>query len=202
MPRLIRLLEIEIEAPEGSPQTWDGLLADCSRCVGPLKQTLCVSGTACEAALLAMLWRDVRVDVIREGRVYLPGDLAAKHGLDLPLMCKALKLDTERGIDGDQRNSQCNCANGPGGGLLAVLPAYRKVMRDLVVLTGRMLAQDDGLPHGLPAEHREGYKRIVYESRATLRMIARNGYDTLTRRPSLGVASKAWIGLRLRLARR
>jgi len=199
MPRLLRLLEMDIEAPGNEPQTWDGLVAECARCVDPIKQQFPIAGSACEAAMLTKLWRDVRVDAIRNGRVYLPRDLAAQHGLDLSLMRKALSLDTQRGIDGDQRNSNCNCLNGPGGGLLAVLPAYRKMMCELVGRTGQLLTISNGQPQELPTDQRALCRRMIYESQATLRMIARNRYDTLTRRPRLSAVSRAWIGLRLRL---
>jgi len=190
---------MDIQAPADQPKTWDELLADCSRCVDPIKRALPISDYACEAALLARLCQDVRVDGIRDGRVYLPRDLADKHGLDIPLMRKALSLDAERGVDGDVRNSNCNCTNGPASGLRAVLPAYRKVIREMVGRTSQVLTQSNGQPQEIPPEQRAAHKRMNLETQTTLRMIARHGYDTLTRRPKLGAASRAWIGIRLRL---
>lgn len=209
---VLQLLEVDIQLPSSHPQAWDGLVVDCIRCVGPIRQMLQERGMTdqpvleashmgCAAALLTRLWRDVRLDVFNEGRVYIPRDIAAHHGLDLPLMVKAVKLDSDRGCGGDQGAGSCDCASMPRSGMLAVSKPYCATMRELVERTDRMFLESRTLWPSLPAGLRRGYRRMTYEGRAMLGGIAWQGYDTLTRRPALGPFTRAWIDLRLRLAR-
>jgi hypothetical protein len=207
----LQLLGIDIEHPSPSPSTWDGLALDCARCLRPVSEMLQergVSGNpvleqahkACMAALLTQLWRDVRVDMIEHHRLYLLGDVAAKHGLDLPLMRKALSLDTERGGNGDLRDGSCDCALMPTAGLLALRKPYTATMRDLVIRTHELFQESQSPWHRLPPDINRQLHRLVLEGRATLRGIARHKYDTLTRRPSLGVFHRSLIEIRLRLS--
>jgi phytoene/squalene synthetase len=206
----MQLMDQDIQMPAGNPETWEALLADCARGVSQVRDglhggvaadadTLVAFEKVCTAALLTRLWQDVRVDVMEQGRLFIPADVAAEHGLDLVLMRKALSLDTERGCEGDARDGSCNCAIMPNSAMRIVLPAFRVVMRDLVRRT--KVLWDDGLRglDGLPDEQRRVHRVVEREGRATLRMIARREYDTLTRRPALGGVSRAWLRLRLRL---
>ncbi len=208
---VLKLLNIDIPLPSPDPQAWDGLVADCIRCVHPIRQMLDergvsdikmldLSDTACAAAVLARLWRDVRVDVFNDGRVYLPRDIAERHGLDLALMVKAVTLDTDRGCEGDQKTGSCDCASLPRAGMLAVRKPYRAAMGELVKRTDRMFIDNRKLLPSLPLELRGVYRRMTYEGRATLGAIAWQGYDTLARRASLGKVSKTLITTRLRWA--
>lgn len=202
----MRLLSHDIQPPATDPERWELLVADCTCRAGKVRKALHAEKEAdCDghnaianlfaAALLTQLWRDVRVDVMEHGQLFIPIDVAAEHGLDLALMRKALSLDTDRGCEGDARDSSCHCANMPNTAMRIVLPAYRAAMRDLVQRTETLW--DDG-PHGLaelPHDERRALRGVELECRATLRMIARRGYDTLTRRPSLGAVSRAWLRL-------
>lgn len=212
MDPVMKLLGIEISPLAGDPETWQELIADCARCVGPSRDPLGqvgvtepalleLSDTAHTAALLTRLWRDVRVDVFKDGRVYLPRDIAARHGLDLPLMVKAVKLDSDRGCEGDQGAGSCDCASMPRSGMRAVSKPYCATMRELVKRTDRMFLESRTLWPSLPPGLRKAYRRMTYEGRAMLGTIAGQGYDTLARRPNLGGLRRAWVGVRMLLPR-
>lgn len=212
MDPVMKLFGIDISAPAGDPVTWQELIADCACCVGPLRDPLRQAGvtepalhelsdTACTAALLTRLWRDVRVDVFNHDRVYLPRDIATRHGLDLPLMVKAVKLDSDRGCEGDQGAGSCDCASMPRSGMLAVSKPYCATVRELVKRTDRMFLESRSLWPSLPPELRGAYRRMTYEGRAMLGTIAGQGYDTLTRRPNLRGLRRVWVGARMFLPR-
>lgn len=203
----MKLLAYDIPMPAPDPGTWGALLEDCAASVAPAVEELCdggvsdpdtlkACGSALVAALLTSLWRDVRVDVMANGRVYIPRDLARKHGLDLSLMRKSLMLDIDRGCEGDARDGSCNCANSPNTGLRVVLPAYRETMHELVHCTRTLWDEANPKPDLLPETLRQPMKRMRDEALALMRKIESKRYDTLTRRPTLGALDRAWMGIR------
>ncbi len=205
----LQLLGIDIQPPPPDPDTWDRLVADCMHCVHPVRQmfqerggvevqTLDLIHKACAAALLANLLRDVRVDMIEHNRLYLPADVATKHRLDIPLMRKALSLDTDRGCNGDQRDGSCDCALIPRAGMLALRKPYAAAMRDLVARTQALFQESHSPWQGLSPDINRQLHRMILEGQATLSLIARHKYDTLTRRPNLSGISRACIEIRLR----
>lgn len=203
----MKLLGQDIPMPTANPESWGALLGDCNGSVAPVvdairdggvndPQTLKACESALAAAMLTNLWRDVRVEVMSHGRLYIPQDLARKHGLDLSLMRKSLMLDSDRGCEGDARDGSCNCANSPNTGLRVVLPAYRETMHELVHRT-RLLWEASHTTSGqLPEPVHTSMREMRDESLATLRKIAAKRYDTLTRRPVLGALDRAWMGVR------
>ena len=206
----MQLMDQDIQPPVTNPQTWDALLTDCASRVAWVRDGLHVRGVTdgdtlvgiekvCTAALLTQLWRDVRVDVMEHGRLYLPADIASKHGLDLALMRKALSLDTDRGCEGDARDGSCNCANMPNSAMRIVLPTFRVVMRDLVQRTEALYDEGWQGSDGILDDERRALRGVELESRATLHMIARRGYDTLTRRHQLGAIRRLILEMRLKM---
>lgn len=206
----MRLLDQDIQPPKSDPETWESLVADCALCTSKVREKLHGSGVtdtatleAIErvytAALLAQLWRDVRVDVMAHGRLYVPVDLTAACGLDLALMRKALNLDTERGSRGDARDGSCNCAIMPNSAMRVVLPAYRIVMHELVRRTELLFEAGWQGSQGIPDDERRVLRNLAMEGRVTLRLITRRDYDTLTRRHQLGAVSRALLGVRQRI---
>jgi len=206
----LQLLGIHISPPEPDPQSWAQLCDRCMYGVLPVRQWVQERGvletkllgqvqTACAGALLTELLRDVRLEMIEHDRLYLPADVASKHGLDIPLLRKAIKLDTDRGCDGDLRDSSCDCALMPRGDMLALRKPYRATMRDLVNRTQGLFAESESSWRALPPELSRPLHAQVLEARSTLKMIARHDYDTLTRRPKLGAFPRVWNHLRLRL---
>lgn len=199
-----------IEAPAENPPTWEGIVVDCVQRVTEVRKALYKqvkiddeAGKAVDqvlaSAMLSYIWRDVRVDVMEHGLMFIPGDIADKHGLDLAMMRKALSLDTDRGCEGDAQDGSCHCANMPNSAMNIVLPAYRETMHDLVKRTQALLLDGGQGSKGLAVVERRELRRLALESTATLRMIARRDYDTLTRRPMLGTLSRGLIELRMRL---
>lgn len=204
------LLGRDIPMPGTCPQTWEALLDDCAKSVARVADAIRNAGVsdpdtlkACRrelvAALLTNLWRDVRVDVMTDGRLYIPEDLARKHGLDLSLMRKSLLLDADRGCQGDARDGSCNCANSPNTGLRVVLPAYRETMHELVGRTKALWDAGDPEPDRLPEPLRQSLSTLRRESLAILRKIEAKRYDTLTRRHTLGRLERMWLGVRVHL---
>lgn len=203
----MRLLGRDIPAPQPDPSGWAGLVDDCARCVAAVVNVLRDAGVAepdtlkaCESALVAALltdlWRDVRTDVMAHDRLYIPADLAREQGLDLALMRKALRLDTDRGCAGDARDGSCNCANIPNTGLRVVLPAYRRTMRGLIERTGAVWDAGGVASGRLPEPFREQMRVMRQEVAAMLWKIAARRYDTLTRRPVIGPIDRAWLRVR------
>ena len=203
----MRLLGRDIPMPATRPGTWGALLGDCAASVAPVVDalrtegvsdpgTLKACGSALVAAVLTNLWRDVRVDVMANDRLYIPEDLARKHGLDLSLMRKSLMLDADRGCEGDARDAMCNCANTPNTGLRVVLPAYRETMHELVHRTRTLWDEGNPTLQQLPEPLRTPVRTMRHEGLAVLRKIRAKRYDTLTRRPTLGTLDRAWMGVR------
>lgn len=194
----MRLLDRDIPMPTSTPRTWGGLLDDCTQSVTSALDELRNEGVSdpdtlktCEsalvAALLTNLWRDVRVDVMANGRLFIPEDIARKHGLDLSLMRKSLMLDTDRGCEGDARDAMCNCANTPNTGLRVVLPAYRATMHELIHRTQKLWDQGNPPAEQLPEPLRQTMRSMRREGLTILRKIMGKRYDTLTRRPTLNM---------------
>ena len=191
----MRLLDKDIPLPSAGPQTWDELLSDCQRCVEPAAEANGEPGASrvLAGAVLAGLWRDVRVDVMEGRGVFIPQDIADRHGLSLTMMTKALRLDEERGCDGSALDGQCNCANMPNTAMRLVLPAYRAAMQELVERTSELLKD--------PATGKGTLRNTVHEAQATLSLIRRVMYDTLSRQPALGPIARGWMKLRSRFGK-
>ena len=208
----MKLFGLDIQCPPSSPKSWDQLVAECVSCVQPVRamiQDRGVSDTktldqiqhALASVMLVNLLRDVRVELIQHDRLYLPADLASKHGLDLGMLRKALALDADRGCDGDKRDASCDCALIPRGDMLALRDPFRATMRDLVNRTeGLLPVGRHDYWRALPLDMKRSLHSLVLEARSTLRMIVRHEYDTLTRRRTLGVLPRAWNRVRLKFA--
>lgn len=207
----VQQLGIEIQHPTPSPKTWEQLVADVRSCVLPVWQMHEERGVSevkaldqiqetCAAVLLTNLLRDIRADVIENDRLYIPADVASQHGLDLALLHKALTLDADRGCDGDRRDGSCDCALIPRGDMLALRKPYRATLRDLVGRTRDLFPESHANLQTLSPDISRPLHALILEAQSTLKMIARHGYDTLTRRPRLGAFPRAWNRLRLRLA--
>lgn len=208
----MQLFGIDISDPPSSPKTWDGLVKTVSAGVDPVREALRGGGLtetqwhdqvkeACVACCITEYLRSVRADMIEHDRLYLPAATASRHGLDLALMRKALRLDADRGCEGDLRDGSCDCALLPRGDMLALRKPFIKTMRELVTRTQNLLAESESAWRSLPSDVSRQLHGHILESRSTLKMIARHGYDTLTRRPSLGAFPRAWNLLRLKIDR-
>jgi squalene synthase HpnC len=122
-----------------------------------------MSDSICTALQLVNFWQDVRRDRIA-GRVYLPQDDMARHGvvegmLDLP----------------------------------AAPPELRSLLRDEVAWARELFAAGAPLARLAPRALRPAIDMFLAGGRAVADAIERAGFDTLSRRPTVG----RWTKLRL-----
>ncbi|MEX0885419.1 MAG: squalene synthase HpnC [Phycisphaeraceae bacterium] len=184
--------------------TFEQVLDYCTRSadpVGRLVLYLCghhdaerqrLSDATCTALQLANFWQDVRRDIVERDRVYLPADVAHRHGLHVGMMVNAVRLDA------DPANAACgSCASaGPGAGMRAMLPAYRGAIRELVRRTWPLFERGRGLWPLVEPGIRTDIKLFTLGGEAVLRRIERINYETLLRRPRIGRATKAALLVR------
>jgi len=184
--------------------TWEQVLDYCTRSADPVGRLVLyacgyrdearqrLSDRTCTALQLANFWQDVRRDVLERDRVYIPADVAGKHGLSVPLMVAAIRADAAR-------RSGVNCASCvdlPDPGVRGILPAYRATVKELVDRTRPLFAEGRQLWPLVAADIRLDIKLFGLGGERVLKMIERRGYDTLTGRPRLGKLSKAMLMLR------
>ena len=189
-------------------ETFDQLLDYCTRSadpVGRLVLYMCghrdaerqrLSDATCTALQLANFWQDVRRDILHRDRVYLPADVAHRHGLHVKMMVHAVKLDADpANADPATHCSSC-AADRPGAGLRAMLPAYRGAIRELVDRTWPLFERGRGLWPLVEPDIRTDIKLFTLGGEAVLRRIEKMNYETLLRRPRIGKATKAALLLR------
>ena len=153
-----------------------------------------LSDATCTALQLTNFWQDVRRDALERGRVYVPADVAERHGLDLELMVRQLKLEAAVacGVGGQG----CPTPRVGGGGGPDFMPAYRATVRDLVADTRERFAVGRGLWPRVPSRLRGGLRAFTLGGEAVLNKIERRGFDTYTSRPRVGKLGKAWVLVR------
>ncbi len=156
-------------------------------------EALRCSDATCTALQLVNHWQDARRDLIERDRVYLPAEVATRHGLSLSQWSSVVRA--ESGVDG----SAAGCASclSVGPGCRGVLPAYRETMRELCAKTSALFAEGRGLWPMLPMGVRRPIMLFSLGGEALLRRIASDGYDTMTQRPTLSDMRKAWLAARV-----
>lgn len=184
-------------------RSWEQVLDYCTRSadpVGRLVLYLCgyrdeerqrLSDATCTALQLANFWQDVRRDILERNRVYVPSEVASKHGLDIETMVKAVMLDAQR--KGEAPCAACDVAS---PALHAILPAYRKTLHELCGRTGPLFEQGHKLWPLVAPGVRVDIQLFSRGGEAILRMIRRGGYNTLERRPSLSKSAKLALMMR------
>jgi len=143
-----------------------------------------LSDRTCTALQLVNFWQDVRRDVVERDRIYIPREIAHRHGLDLELMAKVIRIDAAA-----PEKTECRACPMPAG-LHAILPAYQATVRELMQLTRPMFEEGKALWPLLDRRYRGQIKLFTWGGEAIAAMIERRGYDTLTKRPSLSKAAK------------
>jgi squalene synthase HpnC len=184
--------------------TWDQAIDYCTRSadpVGRLVLYLCgyrdaqrqqFSDATCTALQLINFWQDVRRDIIERDRVYVPRDIASKHGLDVDTLVMAVQHDEQA-----QRNPSCGCPpHVPSAGIHALLPAYKATIRELVERTQPLFERGKSLWPLVSPDVRVDVELFTRGGEAIARMIHRVDYDTLQVRPSLGKAAKVVLMMR------
>jgi squalene synthase HpnC len=153
--------------------TWDAMIGYCvysANPVGRLVLYLCgyrderrqlLSDATCTALQLANFWQDVSRD-LEIGRIYIPLDIAASHGL-------AESDIVERRFD----------------------DRYVALMKELIARTRNLFVEGASLSRMVDARLRIDLEMFTRGGVAVLDAIESSGYDTLHHRPSIGKAKQA-----------
>jgi squalene synthase HpnC len=148
--------------------TWDAMVGYCvysANPVGRLVLYLCsyrdeerqrLSDATCTALQLANFWQDVSRD-LEKGRIYIPIDIAAGHGL------------TETDIVDRRFDAR-----------------YVELMKDLIARTRELFAEGMPLAKMVDARLSVDLEMFSRGGLAVLDAIETSGYDTLHHRPSIG----------------
>lgn len=160
--------------------TRDDLLAYCRRSADPVgrivlalegcrdAERVAMSDAICTGLQLVNFWQDVRRDR-RAGRVYLPAEDLARHGVDADTLDAA-----------------------------AATPALRELVREEVAWARACFDRGAALARIAPPALRPAIAAFLGGGRAVADAIERAGYDTLGRRPivsrwtKLRLAGRAW----------
>jgi squalene synthase HpnC len=126
-----------------------------------------LSDRTCTALQLANFWQDVRRDLIERNRIYLPQDSMARFGVSEEQIA-AFRFDEN----------------------------FRRLMEFEVRRTHEWLDEGEKLLPLLAPVYRRQISLFGQGGRAILRAIERQGYDTLTSRPSLSKSQKARLVLK------
>jgi squalene synthase HpnC len=160
--------------------TRDDLVAYCRHSADPVgrivlalegcrePQLVAMSDSICTGLQLVNFWQDVRRDRLA-GRVYLPLDDMTRHGVD------------EAMLDAPSAS-----------------PALRRLLADEVEWARRCFAAGAPLADAAPAVLRPAIEMFIGGGRAVADAIEQAGFDTLSRRPTVGrwakmrLAARAW----------
>ena len=153
--------------------TWDAVIAYCvysANPVGRLVLYLCgyrdeqrqhLSDATCTALQLANFWQDVARD-LEIGRIYIPLDIAAAHGVSESDIVERRFSDR-----------------------------YVQLMQDVISRTRELFSQGAPLSKMVDASLSVDLEMFTRGGLAILDAIASSGYNTLHRRPSIGKAKQA-----------
>ncbi len=155
----------------------------------------------CTALQLINHVQDVRRDALERDRVYLPSDLAMKHGLDVGLLARMIRDDARAKGETSQGEADCPACVGGSAGLSALGGAYRATLADLCDRVEKLFGQGRRL---WPLLDRgsgivKPVKAFTLGGEAVLRRVRAMGFDTPVRRPRVGRATRAGLLMRLAL---
>ncbi|MEM9251163.1 MAG: squalene synthase HpnC [Planctomycetota bacterium] len=178
--------------------TWAEVLDYCRRSADPVGRIVLrlwghrdnemdrLSDQTCTALQLVNFWQDVRRDILERDRVYLPSEIADRHGLDIEAMAGDLRAG--RPIEPHEA-------------------AARAAVREACERTAPMFAEGRALLRRVEPRNRPTLELFSLGGEAVMHAVERGGYDTLRQRPSLCKTTKlrllgrALMG-KLRLGRR
>lgn len=191
-------------------ESWQQVLDYCTRSANPVgrlvlyvcgyrdEQRQQLSDATCTALQLANFWQDIRRDVLQRDRVYVPSEIAGKHGLDIATMVQVIRADNSD----DGHCSACSLTSSIlSAGVSAVLPAYRATVKELVDRTWPRFEQGRELWPMVRPEVRVDIELFTRGGEAVLRKIEKAKYDTLTHRPVVSKTEKLWLFVRSSAAR-
>ncbi|MCC6579346.1 MAG: squalene synthase HpnC [Phycisphaeraceae bacterium] len=192
--------------------TWEQVLDYCTRSadpVGRLVLYVCgyrdeerqkLSDATCTALQLTNFWQDVRRDILERDRVYVPSEVASRHGLDIGDMVAAVKGDEKQQCE--QSGACCAAARQRSSvAITALLPAYRATVRELAERTWPLFERGHGLWPRVSPRLRTDIQLFSLGGQSILKMIEKRDYDTLTQRPRLSKGRKMALLMRAVAAR-
>ena len=169
-------------------ETWGELLDYCRRSANPVGQLylmvcghrderlMSLSDQTCTALQLVNLWQDVRRDLLDRDRVYVPQDVAGRHGL------------SASGVEAAVRGADARTED-----------AFRATLRELVDRTRPLFAAGRALLPLVDPAVRAPIRLFSLGGEALLQRIVRGGYATHRARPRLGpvvktsLLARAWL---------
>jgi squalene synthase HpnC len=165
-------------------ETWDQLLDYCSRSADPVGRSVLrifghddetmdsQSDAICTALQLANHWQDVGEDLHRD-RIYIPREVLRRYGVREEALFERVAT-----------------------------PAFEDMMRDLVRQTWRLFDKGRPLAWKVDRPLARWIRLVWLGGTAILHKIERQGFDTLSRRPTLSRADKVMLAARGLLIRR
>ncbi len=142
-----------------------------------------LSDNTCTALQLANFWQDVRRDVLERDRVYIPRDIAQKHGLDIDNIVDAIK-----------RHEATLNAGAPDASILAPLEnAYKATIKDLVNQTWPLFEAGRPLLPLIRKDVRVDIELFSMGGERILKLIEDQKYNTLVTRPKLSKGAKIML---------
>jgi phytoene synthase len=114
------------------------------------------SDAICSALQLINFWQDIDVDYVKDGRIYLPQDEMARHGVT------------------EQHISQKTCDD-----------AWRALMKFQVERTRQLMVSGKALGHALPGRIGLEIRATMQGGLRILEKLESAGYDVFRRRPEL-----------------
>ncbi len=185
--------------------SWQQVLDYCTRSANPVGRLVLYmcgyrdekrqsySDATCTALQLTNFWQDVRRDILERDRVYMPADVAVKHGLDIEALVRAVKdhaasgCHTDRCCSGEAILSpSVNAWRGPFGATL----------RELVGRTWPLFRQGQALWPMVKPGIRLDIRLFTLGGQAVLTKIQKMDYHTLVSRPRLSKPAKAALVVR------
>ncbi len=139
-----------------------------------------LSDNTCTALQLANFWQDVRRDVLERDRVYIPRDVAQKHGLDIDKMVAGI-IESEKNIDAVADT------------LRGITPAYTAAIKDLVDKTWPLFNAGRPLLPLIRKDVRVDIELFSMGGERILKLIQDQKYNTLVTRPKLSKAAKMML---------
>jgi squalene synthase HpnC len=139
---------------------------------------LMLSDHTCTALQLTNFWQDVRRDVLDRNRVYIPRDVASRHGLDLDALATAVASGDVRDVDA----------------------AYRAMLAELTAMTQALFDSGRALLPTLSTDVRAPIRLFMLGGEAVLGQIVAGQFTTHVCRPRLGrvrklaLFARAWAG--------
>jgi squalene synthase HpnC len=170
--------------------TWTQLLDYSRRSANPVgrlvlmacgyrdEPRLALSDHTCTALQLTNFWQDVRRDVLDRNRVYIPRDVATRHGLDLDALTSAIASGDVRDVDA----------------------AYRATLAELTARTQALFDGGRALLPTLSGDVRAPIRLFMLGGEAVLGEIVASRFTTHVRRPGLSrvrklaLFARAWAG--------